>query len=837
MFLDTIMLSEVIQQLKKHIEDATGQEVVSKGIINPETRMIEAVEVLARGHSSAAPAITNAFGPATVMIHNHPSGRLIPSEADLRVASLIGNQGAGFLIIDNAAEEGYMVVEPYFPKERQKLKASEIVHFFQPEGELGASLPKYEFRPQQLEMVKSITFAFNSQRHLLVEAGTGTGKSMAYLVPAVQWAVKNDEKVVISTNTINLQEQLYLKDIPLLQRTLTPFLPREFKTVLVKGRRNYVCLRKLNFLNQGYEDLEPDEETVLRTINFLVFKEEIGSKSEFPFQPSASLWEKVAAESETCLRSKCPYYRGCFLQNARREAAAADVLIVNHHLLFADLAVRKEREAADTEVAVLPRYKHLILDEAHNLESVATEYLGYQVTRYSFIYFLQFIYDTRGKTQAQGLLQAIRNALSKSKVNKEKKTAILQLLDIELVPIFFRVRDLGQHFFTVIAEFFETRQMTGGESKLRLTAEVTESTNWQEKVCPAADDLQGVMTLFGKKLTDLYDQLEDLKDLEDYDSLLVELDGRITQFQRMLSAISFIIDHEDEKYVYWMEVYYRKKEELVCVMQAAPLEIADEIQDNLVEALDTVVFTSATLTIQGTFDYFRETLGLMHRRVDELLVGSPFNYGEQAMLAVVKDVSAPNLVSYSKEVAERLFNLLVLMKGRTLVLFTSYRMLNSFYEGLREPLLGAGIQIYKQGDTSRQQIIRDFKEGDRGVIFGTASFWEGIDIQGDDLSCVVIMKLPFQVPSEPLVEARVEKMEAEGKDPFNGFMLPNAVIKFKQGFGRLVRSKDDRGVVVVFDPRIYTKGYGKVFLKSLPENTGIYINTFEMISQRVKDFL
>ncbi|AZR72403.1 hypothetical protein BBF96_02735 [Anoxybacter fermentans] len=836
MFLEEFMASEVIEKLRIEIERANGHEVLVKGIINSSTGIIEELEILARGHSAAAPAITNTFGPATVLIHNHPSGRLVPSDADLRVASLVGNRGAGFLIIDNFVQEGYMVVEPYLPKERQRLKASEILQFFEPGGELSRGLSKYEYRPQQLEMVKTILFAFNNRRHLLVEAGTGTGKSMAYLVPAIFWAVKNNEKVVISTNTINLQEQLFFKDIPLLEKTLTPLLPREFKAVLVKGRRNYVCLRKLNFINQGHEDLKEEEKEVLREINYLVFKEDIGSKSEFPFQPDSELWDKIAAEAETCLRSKCPHYRGCFLQMARRKAAGADILIVNHHLLFADLSVRREK--GDSEVAVLPRYKHLILDEAHNLEHVATEYLGCQLTRYSFLHYLQFIYNKKGKNREQGLLLGIRGSLSKANLSKEQKYEALRLIDIEIVPLFLKVQELGHHFFNQVADFAKAHQ-NNGENKLRLTKETIANPEWKNGVYPAADNLIGALNQLGQKMKILYEELTDLseEDVPDYESLLVELEGRITQLQRILRTLEFIIGQEDEKFVYWVEVFYRKKKELFCTLQAAPLEIAKEIKEQIIEPLDTVIFTSATLTVQGSFEYIRRSLGLYDERVDDLMVGSPFNYREQALVAVVKDISAPNMTTYSKEVQNHLLELLEMMKGRTLVLFTSYRMLNNFYQALKEPLLEKGIKIYKQGEDSRLQIIKNFKEGERGVIFGTSSFWEGVDIQGDDLSCVVIMKLPFQVPSDPIVEAKVEKLEREGLNPFINFMLPNAVIKFKQGFGRLVRSKEDKGVVIVFDPRIYTKSYGRIFLKSLPENTKINIDSFDKISKRVKEFI
>lgn len=834
MAIEEKMIPEVIEKLKQEIVLADNQEVLAKGVVNPDTGLIETVEILARGHRSAAPAIINLVEPRVVFIHNHPSGCLTPSDADLRVASMIGNQGGGFLIINNAVTEGYMVVEPYLPEARLNLDSTEITAFFKDNGLLHQALSKYEYRPQQLEMVKTIIFAFNNRRHLMVEAGTGTGKSLAYLVPAIYWAVGNNQKIVISTNTINLQEQLFYKDIPLLERTLTPFLPREFKSVLVKGRRNYVCLRKLNYLNQGHEEFSPDDLERLKQINHFVINEDLGSKSDFPFNPQEEIWEKVSSEAETCLRSKCYQFRKCFFQQARREALGADLLIVNHHLLFADLLVRKE--SVNSEIAVLPKYKHLVVDEAHNLEHVATEYLGYQVNYANFLRSLQYIYATKNKKQ-QGILQGIRNALTNGELEKAEKFSVLRLIDIEIIPVFQQVSDLSHPFFKQAVDFFQHHQVAG-ETKLRLVEKLTKSEEWLRKVIPLADDLTGAINLLSRKLALLYDELESLpsKKVPDYDSLLVELEGRITQLQRFFRSLEFVTKIEDENYVYWIEVFSRRKEEFYCSLQAAPLEIANQIREQVVEALDTAIFTSATLTVQGTFDFFRQNLGLTDQRVDDLLVGSPFDYQKQALVTIVKNTSTPNLVDFQKEVETYLLTILEIMQGRTLVLFTSYRMLNGLHAILKDPLHDKGIKIYKQGESSRQQIIHDFKRDKHGVIFGTSSFWEGVDIPGEELSCVVITKLPFLVPSEPVNAARIEKMEQEGKNSFLQFMLPNAVIKFKQGFGRLIRSKTDRGVVVVFDPRIFTKSYGKVFLNSLPK-TQIYVNDISEISKEVKKFI
>lgn len=825
---------EMITKLKEEIQLADNQEIFAKGLINPQTGFIETVQVLARGHSSAVPAMLNLVEPGAVFIHNHPSGCLTPSDADLKVASIIGNQGGGFLIINNAVTQGYMVVEPYLPQPRTHLVASEIIAFFQADGQLHRGLSRFEFRPQQLEMVKTIIFAFNNRRHLMVEAGTGTGKSLAYLVPAVYWAVGNNEKIVISTNTINLQEQLFYKDIPLLQRTLTPALPREFKSVLVKGRRNYICLRKLNYLNQGHEDFSPEELEQLKQINHSVLQEDLGSKSDLSVQPRSEIWEKLASEVETCLRSKCYQFRRCFFQRARREAAGADLLIVNHHLLLADLLIRKE--SLSGEIAVLPKYKHLVIDEAHNLEHVATEYLGHQVNYANFIHSLQYIYNTKGKRQ-QGILQGIRHALTTGELEAGEKSSLFGLIDTEIIPFFLKVSDLSHPFFKGVAEFFQRHQMTV-ETKLRLIKDLIESQEWLSRVLPLADDLIGAINQLSRKLNLLYDELASLpkKKLQDYDSLLIELEGRIIQLQRFYQSLEFITTLPDDNFVYWIEVFNRRQEELHCSLYAAPLEIADELREQVVEALDTVIFTSATLTVQGNFDFFRQNLGLTGPRVDDLLVGSPFDYEKQALVTVVKDTSIAHLIDAEKDVLDYLLTIIEIMQGRTLVLFTSYRMLNAFYKALKDQLFDRGITLYRQGERSRQQIIHDFKRERSGVIFGTSSFWEGVDIPGEELSCVVIMKLPFLVPSEPIIAARIEKMEREGKNSFSQFMLPNAVIKFKQGFGRLIRSKDDRGVVVVFDPRIHTKSYGKVFLSSLPK-TEIQVADFFAISKQIKKFI
>ncbi|MBM7623468.1 helicase C-terminal domain-containing protein [Sporohalobacter salinus] len=833
MKIDDYFTAEARTKLKEAIVEADQQEVYCIGRLSSE-EIITEIEVVARGNKKAVPVPAAKLKPGEVVIHNHPSGNLNPSQPDLNLAAKFGAQQIGFIIINNQADDLYVVVEPDLEAEIEELAAEEISDLFIEGNALDKTLPQYEYRRQQQIMAEVVTKAFNRRTHLLVEAGTGTGKSLAYLIPSIYWAVENGQRVVVSTNTINLQEQLIKKDIPLLQKVLD----LDFKAVLVKGRRNYVCLRKLYNLQEIADQVLENEErkSYLQLLDW-VNDAQTGCRSELVFQPQSSLWNRVASESDTCLRTNCPHYSQCFFARARAKSINADILVVNHHLLFADIAVRKE-EGMDLEVAVLPRYNHIICDEAHNIEEVATSYLGQKISQQQLVRYLNNLHSRQSKKGIQGFLMEVRFKINQARdqIDKDTRLDLQRLIDNVLQPLVLKVTDRTNSFFDVLEKFKKKVQAEEiKENKLRLTEEIREKEDW-ETVREEADNLLLSLNQLNKKLDELrleIDLLSDV-DIDDYEGLLVDITARVDRAKAVARVIDTVINETDDDTVDWIEVFKNSKEETNCKLNSAPIKIAEEFKDNLLLEMDSIIFTSATLTVNKSFDYIRDRLGLEEDLVAELRTGDPFDYSQQALLGIPTDLPEPYDDNFLSQALNILKELLIVNQGCSLVLFTSYGMLNQFYYKLKDQLNETKLSLYRQGEKSRHLLVKDFKQDLSPVIFGTASFWEGIDIPGDQLSSVIIVKLPFQVPTDPVIEAKVEEIEAQGKNAFYNYMLPRAVIKFKQGFGRLIRSQSDTGSVILLDKRILTKSYGKAFINSVPQGCKIMAEDHKKIAKKIK---
>ncbi|MGM0470674.1 MAG: helicase C-terminal domain-containing protein [Bacillota bacterium] len=823
--------SEAAANLTAEIKEAQGQEVYCIGRINRDDELIDEIEVVARGNKKAVPVPAAKLKPSEVVIHNHPSGNLEPSEADLNLAAKFGAQSIGFMITNNRVDDLYVVVEPILTGESSELDVAEISQIFAADNSLDRILASYEYRRQQQIMAEVVAKAFNRQTHLLVEAGTGTGKSLAYLIPSIYWAVENDERVVISTNTINLQEQLINKDIPLLEKVLD----FDFKAVLVKGRRNYICLRKLYSLQQIADQvLESQErESYLQLLEWIE-QAKSGCRSELAFQPSSSLWERVASESDTCLHSNCQYYGDCFFIQARAESIDADILVVNHHLLFSDIAVRKE-EGMDLEVAVLPRYQHIVFDEAHNIEEVATNYLGARVSQYQIAKFLRQLYDHQTQQGIKGFLMELRFKINQArdKIDPDTREDLQRLIDNILQPLVLKVTERASNFFNLVSEF--KGEVQNDEQKLRLKSEVRELEGWQQ-VREEADNLLLSLNQLSKKLDSLRVDLELLATakLENYEGLMVDLTARVDRAKYLARIVDLIINEPPEETVNWLEVREDNQGESHVTLSSAPINIVDEFRDNLLLEMDSIIFTSATLTVDQSFDYIRDRLGLDDELVAQLRTGDPFNYQQQALLGITNDLPEPYEDDFLNQALTALRKILLANRGRSLVLFTSYGMLGRFYYRLKSELEDSNLQLLRQGEKSRHLLVQDFKTSTAPVIFGTASFWEGIDIPGEQLSAVIIVKLPFQVPTDPIIEAKVEEIEARGDNAFLNYMLPRAVIKFKQGFGRLIRSQQDSGSVIVLDKRLLTKSYGRAFLNSVPRGCRVLTANYQKIVEEIK---
>jgi ATP-dependent DNA helicase DinG len=803
--------------MQKSIAEAGGNEVFFRGKLDEE-KIVESAQVLARGNREMVLAILQAVSPGDVVIHNHPSGGLAPSNADMSVASQLGNQSVGFFIINNTVSEIYVVVEPFAEKKIVLLQPALLRRALSVGGSVARSLPAFEERQPQLEMLDHVARAFNEDKVAAIEAGTGTGKTLAYLLPAIEWSVANRERTVISTHTINLQEQLVFKDIPLLQQALAT----KFKAVLVKGRSNYACLRKLSEV-EAQTDMFADggQQAELRNIIEWSKRTSDGSKADLGFVPRDEAWEKIQSESDTTLRAACPFYHRCFFYNARREAATADLLVVNHHLLFADLAVRSAA-GATSEVAVLPPYKRLILDEAHNIEDVASNYFGAAVTYYGIRRILNKLMRRR-ENKITGLLP-----LCLAKLQTHAKKIPRELIDQMRAFIEKSLERKVGLVETQLGEIMERlfywamahRKDDFAEFKLRLTPAIRRERGWQEIVTTDAPKLIAAMRALAEDLAQV-DRL--LDKLERYiggeaASIAVDLRAQSGRLVEAAGEVEQVLLRDDEANVRWLEAREGSYGNIMR-LRTAPLEVAPILNKAVYDRFPTVVMTSATLTVAHDFTYLKKRLGIdlidAHRH-DSAQLESLFDFERQAMIVIATDLPEPNEADFASAVKEKLLEALRLTRGRAFVLFTAYGLLNRLHAELAPELAPLGIAAYKQGLDTRSRLIEKFRNDLNSVLFATESFWQGVDVQGEALQAVMFPRLPFKVPSEPIIEARVEAIDQRGGNSFMEYTVPNAVIKFKQGFGRLIRSRRDFGVIIVFDRRMITKFYGRLFLQSLP---------------------
>lgn len=673
----------------------------------------------------------------------------------------------------------------------------EIVELLGPTGPFANGLPGFEWRPSQQEMAISVGHVLIEGGVVLAEAGTGTGKSLAYLVPAALHALQTGEKVVISTNTINLQEQLIYKDIPLVQQLLAPNL----QACLVKGWHNYVCLYRLLSLQRMANTLPgmPSNDDLAKLSDWAK-ESNTGSLSEWPIEPT--IWDEVCAESDTCLRKDCPYVERCFLFAARAKVAAAHVLVVNHHLLLADVAVRRSI-GYDAEQAVLPAYQHLIVDEAHHLDKVASDFLGDGISEYS----LRMLVNRLNRAGGRSLLPLV--TLLVTGQNNSAAAQVQQVVVDVCHPALNTLESARHAFFSATRSWLHRVGCQRGSRRIRPGAE---QEQWYKEVNSSATQLSTALEQMKKALNTLRKKAEPLLDTEK--GVLRELEAVANRCQEQAELADYLGKANDENQVFWAEYSGRRQQVRVAV---TPLDVGPAVAEWL-SSLQAVAFTSATLTVARSFGYVSKNLGLssLNHSKHEVIIPSPFNFREQALVAVPTDMPEPNHPTYPDALAAAVSKLVVSSRGRAFVLFTSYQLLQHVARVITPLCTAEDWPLLVQGEEGRTQMLNAFREGN-SVLLGTDSFWEGVDVPGEALSCVILTRLPFRVPDDPVVEARTQALASKGIDPFYNYAMPEAVLKFKQGFGRLIRSKQDKGAVVVCDRRILQRSYGRYFLSSLPE--------------------
>lgn len=793
--------------LQREIRAAGGNEVSFVATVD-DAGVLTAARAVARGTADAVLALPGVARRGEMLLHNHPTGQLEPSMADLSIAARAHDDGIGFGIIDNVGERLYVVVEVPKATPVTRLDPFDVIALLGEHGPIARELGSYEDRQSQRDLSAHLVDAYNDGGVLLLEAGTGVGKSFAYLVPALAWARANRERTVVSTNTINLQEQLVGKDLPLLARALGD---DEYQPTfaLLKGWRNYLCRLRLETASASQHSLlERDKLDELVNLTAWAAHTHDGTLADLPVPPSSEVWDEVAAEADLCGRLRCRHFDRCFVFQARRRAAQADIVVVNHHLLAADLAVRQASDNWE-EAAVLPAYKRLILDEAHHLEDVAAGHLGVQVSSRGVQRVLNRL-ERKGK----GLLPALHYDLTSA--DDLLNRASMDLLQERLIPAVVQARSSAEALFLRLFD----HAATGPAGQLRLDDDFGRHAIWDEGLTRELDHTIAGFRSVAELIETVADRMTQVETTERRQQLVNECRGVVRRLEAIVDGLNATLRPTAGRPpdVRWLERTGAKMPALQ--LSAVPLDLAPMLRELLFDRLDTVALTSATLAAGGEFAFLASRIGLAGEgspvTVQEIFP-SPFPYQDHCLLGLPDDIPDPreDEAAHDAAIAQAVHDLAWASDGGIFVLFTSHAALRRAAIAIRREL-GHRFPILVQGEGQRDHLIRRFREAGNAILLGTDSFWEGVDVPGRALRALVLAKLPFKVPSEPLTAARLERLAEQGEDGFFGYLLPHAALKLKQGFGRLIRGAQDVGVVVLLDRRVLTRRYGAMLLEGLP---------------------
>jgi len=780
------ILPAAADELRTAIREAGDNEVFAIG--DCDGTSVTGVSITCRGQSDRVVALLDRPRPGQVVIHNHPSGDLTPSNADMQLASRYGEAGIGVVIVDNEVMSANWVVEPHI-EQLSPLEPERVREFF--EAVLPRIMSGFEPRPQQIEMALAVTHTLNERVPLIVEAGTGTGKSLAYLIPSALWALQNDRKVVISTFTRTLQNQLLQADIPLIHHAGI-----EARVEVLQGRNNYLCKRRLGLALAESTD-EPQEHALYEALGGWSETTSDGSRLDLPVGPTSTQWERVMSDTDLTLRARCAQYGSCHYYVALRRAAAAHVVIVNHALLMADLQMRSEIGRG-----ILPKFDRLVLDEAHHIEDAATGAASSRCTAESIRRAILPLMDSKRRRGALG-------RISRDHLKQGSKLSLHAQDDLESAIMETEGRALAVVRTTEDALASVAALLPNERSPLRIDAAFTQTDDWTDWIRPTLANLALELEQTAEQLESISTLLQDVELTE----------GQMEPPMDVLRARRRLQGHVDTLRSFlappagrarWVEAASRRKSDTAAIAWA-PVDMAPTLREILWEPIKAVVATSATLAVNKQFTHWKTRVGATEST--ELNLPSPFDHFNQALLGLPRDLAEPNTPLYLKQTAAAILRAVEISGGGAFVLCTSYAAVKTYTAALRT--LGR-FKVLAQGETERTQMLSRFISDPNAVLVGTDSFWEGVSVKGQGLRLVILPRIPFRVPTDPLHAARREHIDALGQDSFRTYELPGTILRLRQGYGRLIRSHTDKGTVLLLDTRIHSRRYGHTILAALP---------------------